>query len=78
METKRIPIQCHKNYLKRDLEETKEEDYTLDLNKNIFDPSKSSPPNEFMEKLNKRIDVYNQFNSLSSSPGITCNMTLLT
>jgi hypothetical protein len=29
------------------------------LNKMFFDPSKSSPPNEFMEKLRMRIDNHN-------------------
>jgi len=33
-----------------------------DLKQNIFDPSKSSPPNEFMEKLRLRMSVYNSFN----------------
>jgi hypothetical protein len=28
------------------------------LNQNIFDPSKSSPPNEFMLKLKQRMNVY--------------------
>ena len=29
------------------------------LNKNFFDPSKSSPPNEFMIKLRMRMSIYN-------------------
>lgn len=29
------------------------------LKQNFFDPSKSSPPNEFMIKLKKRISIYN-------------------
>ena len=28
------------------------------LKQNFFDPSKSSPPNEFLLKLNKRLSVY--------------------
>lgn len=28
------------------------------LKQNMFDPSKSSPPNEFMIKLKKRVSVY--------------------
>ena len=30
------------------------------LKQNLFDPSKSSPPNEFMLKLNMRMNMYNQ------------------
>ena len=29
------------------------------LKQNFFDPSKSSPPNEFMIKLHMRMNVYN-------------------
>lgn len=32
-----------------------------DLKQNIFDPSKSSPPNDFMEKLKLRMSVYESF-----------------
>jgi len=32
------------------------------LKQNFFDPSKSSPPNEFMLKLQLRMSVYNSFN----------------
>jgi hypothetical protein len=35
----------------------KDSDYSL--NKMFFDPSKSSPPNQFMEKLRNRIDAHN-------------------
>jgi hypothetical protein len=77
METKSIPIQCHKSYLRKDLEKINQPTYSLELNKNIFDPSKSSPPNEFMEKLNKRMDIYNRLETLSSSPVMTYNMTLI-
>jgi len=31
---------------------------TYSLNQHIFDPSKSSPPNEFMLKLQQRMSVY--------------------
>jgi len=31
---------------------------TYSLKQNLFDPSKSSPPNEFMKKLNKRMSMY--------------------
>jgi len=30
------------------------------LNENFFDPSKSSPPNEFMIKLHMRMNIYNK------------------
>jgi hypothetical protein len=29
------------------------------LKENFFDPSKSSPPNEFMKKLQQRMSIYN-------------------
>jgi hypothetical protein len=29
------------------------------MKQNLFDPSKSSPPNNFMSKLKKRIKIYN-------------------
>uniref|UniRef100_A0A6C0BU84 Uncharacterized protein n=1 Tax=viral metagenome TaxID=1070528 RepID=A0A6C0BU84_9ZZZZ len=77
METKSIPIQCHKSYLRKDLEKINRLTYSLECNKNIFDPSKSSPPNEFMEKLNKRMNIYNHLETLSSSPVMTYNMTLI-
>ena len=35
----------------------KEGEYSL--KQNFFDPSKSSPPNEFMLKLHKRMNLYN-------------------
>ena len=31
------------------------------LKQNFFDPSKSSPPNEFMIKLHMRINMYNNY-----------------
>jgi hypothetical protein len=34
-------------------------DYSI--KQNLFDPSKSSPPNDFMKKLEKRIKIYNNF-----------------
>lgn len=42
----------------------KKEDFSLkeySLKQNFFDPSKSSPPNEFMNKLHLRMRVYNSF-----------------
>jgi hypothetical protein len=36
------------------------------LKQNFFDPSKSSPPNEFMLKLRLRMSHYDSFNNLES------------
>jgi hypothetical protein len=30
-----------------------------ELKQNFFDPTKQSPPNDFMQKLHKRMDIYN-------------------
>ena len=38
-------------------------DNSLSLKQNFFDPSKSSPPNEFILKLQKRINIYNYNNN---------------
>jgi hypothetical protein len=48
-----IPIQslCNKN-------KYHSFDISYDLKSNFFDPSKSSPPNEFLIKLNQRIQNY--------------------
>jgi hypothetical protein len=35
----------------------------FDLKTNCFDPSKFSPPNEFIMKLNMRMEHYNNFRS---------------
>jgi hypothetical protein len=35
------------------------EEYSL--NQNVFDPSKSSPPNDFMMKLYARMNMYNNY-----------------
>ena len=57
-----------KNYL-TNLEKTPQTlRYNVELKPNFFDPSKSSPPNEFMEKLNKRMDIYDTYPRVSSSP----------
>ena len=39
-------------------------DYTL--KKNFFDPSKSSPPNDFMIKLHMRMSLYNTTNQCNN------------
>lgn len=63
----------NKNYL-TNLENTPQTPrYNVELNKNFFDPSKNSPPNEFMEKLNKRMDIYNTYSTLSSSPVLSAH-----
>ena len=36
------------------------------LKQNFFDPSKSSPPNDFMLKLKLRMSHYDSFNNLDS------------
>jgi len=36
------------------------------LNKSFFDPSKSSPPNEFMLKLQLRMNHYEPFNNFDN------------
>jgi hypothetical protein len=41
-------------------------DNSLSLKQNFFDPSKSSPPNEFILKLQKRINIYNYNNNYVS------------
>jgi hypothetical protein len=54
---KRTPIiQIDKN-LSRPLDDKPKGEYSL--KQNFFDPSKSSPPNEFMLKLYLRVSDYN-------------------
>lgn len=36
------------------------------LKQNFFDPTKNSPPNEFMMKLQMRMSVYDAFSNLES------------
>ena len=40
------------------------------LKQNVFDPSKSSPPNEFMLKLQLRMSIYNNFNNTNHLVGV--------
>lgn len=42
----------------------KKEQNEYSLTQNMFDPSKSSPPNDFMLKLQMRISQHNSFNNL--------------
>ena len=56
--TNNIPIKTTlSTNMKREL------DNSLSLKQNFFDPSKSSPPNEFILKLQKRINIYNYNNN---------------
>jgi len=52
---------------------TRKSENEYSLKENFFDPSKSSPPNEFMKKLQQRMSVYN---SLSFSSKTTSSLTL--
>jgi len=50
-----IPIsKTSHTYKKNNLEEK----YNYDLNNNNFDPTKSSPPNDFLIKLQKRMKMF--------------------
>jgi hypothetical protein len=50
-----IPIsKTSPTYKKNNLEEK----YNYDLNNNNFDPTKSSPPNDFLIKLQKRMKMF--------------------
>ena len=40
------------------------------LKQNVFDPTKSSPPNEFMLKLQLRMSIYNNFNNTNHLVGV--------
>lgn len=44
----------------------KDENNEYSLKHSIFDPSNSSPPNNFMSKLHLRMSQFNSSNSLSS------------
>lgn len=51
---------CHKRTtISYEKEKTLNSQY--DLKQSIFDPSKSSPPNSFIEKLRLRMSVYESF-----------------
>jgi hypothetical protein len=51
-----IPIKQNLSNQNKDSRQTSE----YSLKQNVFDPSKSSPPNEFMIKLHMRMDIYNK------------------
>jgi len=42
------------------------------LKQNFFDPSKNSPPNQFISKLKSRIDSYYSIPLSSSPPFLLC------
>lgn len=42
------------------------EDFKYSLTNNFFDPSKNSPPNEFMLKLKLRMSHYDSFSNVDS------------
>ena len=46
---------------------TRKSENQYSLKENFFDPSKSSPPNEFMKKLQQRMSIYNSLSTLSAS-----------
>jgi len=46
---------------------TRKSENEYSLKENFFDPSKSSPPNEFMKKLQQRMSIYNSLSLASSS-----------
>ena len=46
---------------------TKNSEKEYSLKENFFDPSKSSPPNEFLKKLQQRMNIYNSPSYASSA-----------
>lgn len=53
--TNTIPIRKNTSTIQKDLTICNE----FGLKQNLFDPTKSSPPNEFMIKLYMRMAIYN-------------------
>jgi hypothetical protein len=60
--SKIIPIQQHSPTNKK--VSFRENEYSL--NNSFFDPSKSSPPNEFILKLQLRMNQYDSFNNVDN------------
>jgi len=59
---------------------TRKSENEYSLKENFFDPSKSSPPNEFMKKLQQRMSVYKSlsfYSSSSTSTGSSSTATVL-
>ena len=60
--SKIIPIQQHSPTTKK--VSFRENEYSL--NNSFFDPSKSSPPNDFILKLQLRMNQYDSFNKVDN------------
>jgi hypothetical protein len=60
--SKNIPIMQNSPTKKKDENYFKE----YSLKQNFFDPSKSSPPNDFMLKLKLRMNHYETFNKVDN------------
>jgi hypothetical protein len=60
--SKSIPIPQHSPTNKK--VSFRENEYSL--NNSFFDPSKSSPPNDFLLKLQLRMNQYNSFNNVDN------------
>jgi hypothetical protein len=58
-----ISIPIKKNLFSNMKENNIESEYSL--KQNFFDPSKCSPPNDFMNKLKKRMSIYNNIDIYS-------------
>jgi hypothetical protein len=56
---KSIKIPINQNLFVTMKKEKSKDEYSL--NQNFFDPSKSSPPNDFIKKLKIRMRTYNYF-----------------
>ena len=54
--SKNIPIKKNLSTSMKDFSNIQSE---YSLKQNFFDPTKSSPPNDFMLKLQKRMSIYN-------------------
>jgi hypothetical protein len=52
------PVFINKKIIKNKNAFLTKNDYNLGLKQNFFDPSKSSPPNDFMIKLHMRMNKY--------------------
>ena len=56
---------------------TRKSENEYSLKENFFDPSKSSPPNEFMKKLQQRMSIYNPLFSLKTDSSTTSSFSTL-
>lgn len=55
---------------------TRKSEKEYSLKENFFDPSKSSPPNEFMKKLQQRMSIYNSLFSLKMDSSTTSPLSI--